>query len=119
MIWSGFSAKAREEGANVEYAFPKEGYVVWMDNIVLLKDAPNRSNALKFMNFMLEPENAAALTNYAAYTAGVNGTEPFLSDAVKNSPESNPPATPVGQLVEACSQDVQAVYDTIWTNLKK
>ena len=68
MIWSGFSAKAREEGANVEYAFPKEGYVVWMDNVVLLKDAPNRDNALKFMNFLLEPENAAAVTNYAAYT---------------------------------------------------
>ena len=26
---------------------------------------------------------------------------------------------PVGELVMACSQDVQAVYDTIWTNLKK
>ncbi len=119
MIWSGFGAKAREEGANIEYAFPKEGYVVWTDSIVLLKDAPNRANALKFMNFMLEPENAAALTNFAAYTAGVKGTEPFLSDTVKNSPESNPPATPVGELVMACPQEVQAVYDTIWTNLKK
>lgn len=119
MIWSGFGAKAREEGANIEYAFPKEGYVVWTDSIVLLKDAPNRDNALKFMNFMLEPENAAALTNFAAYTAGVKGTEPFLSDAVANSPESNPPASPVGQLVQACSEDVQKVYDTIWTNLKK
>jgi len=119
MIWSGFSAKARSEGANIEYAFPKQGYVVWMDNMVLLKDAPNRSNALKFMNFLLEPENAAAVTNYAQYTAGVTGTEPFLSDDVKNSPESNPPASPVGSFVEACLQDVQKVYDTIWTNLKK
>ena len=119
MIWSGFSAKAREEGANVEYAFPKEGYVVWMDNVVLLKDAPNRDNALKFMNFLLEPENAAAVTNYAAYTAGVKGTEPHLSDAVANSPESNPPASPVGEFVQACSKEVQTVYDTIWTNLKK
>ena len=119
MIWSGFSAKAREEGANVEYAFPKQGYVVWMDNVVLLKDAPNRANALKFMNFLLEPENAAAVTNYAQYTAGITGTEPFLSEAVKNSPESNPPASPVGSFVMACSQDVQKVYDTIWTNLKK
>ncbi len=119
MIWSGFSAKARSEGANIEYAFPKQGYVVWMDNVVLLKDAPNRDNALKFMNFLLEPENAAAVTNYAQYTAGVTGTEPFLSDDVKNSPESNPPASPVGSFVEACSQDVQKVYDTIWTNLKK
>jgi spermidine/putrescine transport system substrate-binding protein len=119
MIWSGFGAKAREEGANIEYAFPKEGYVVWTDSIVLLKDAPNRANALKFMNFMLEPENAAALTNFAAYTAGVKGVEPFLSDTVANSPESNPPAEPIGELVMACPQEVQAVYDTIWTNLKK
>ena len=57
MIWNGFSAKARKEGANVEYAYPREGYIVWMDNVVLLKDAPNRENALKFMDFLLEPEN--------------------------------------------------------------
>lgn len=77
MIWSGFSAKARVEGAPIEYAFPKQGYIVWMDNVALLKDAPNREDALKFMNFMLEPENAAALTNYAQYSAGVSGVAPF------------------------------------------
>ncbi|MGV6847425.1 MAG: extracellular solute-binding protein [Marinibacterium sp.] len=119
MIWNGFSAKAREEGAHIQYAFPKEGFVVWMDNVVLLKDAPNRDNALKFMNFLLEPENAAAVTNYAQYTAGVKGVEPYLSDAVKNAPELSPPADQPGQFVMACPQDVQEVYDTIWTNLKK
>jgi len=54
MIWNGFGAKAREEGANVEYSYPSQGYVVWMDNVVLLKDAPNRANALKFMDFLLQ-----------------------------------------------------------------
>ena len=119
MIWSGFSAKARSEGANIEYAFPKEGYIVWMDNVVLLKDAPNRENALKFMNFLLEPENAAAVTNYAQYSAGVKGVAPFLEPAVANSPESNPPAGQKGVFVEACPQEVQVLYDAIWTNLKK
>lgn len=119
MIWSGFGAKARQEGANVEYAFPKEGYVVWMDNVVLLKDAPNRENALKFMNFMLEPENAAALTDFAQYGAGVSGVEAFLSDEVKNLPEANPPADGKAQFVQSCPQEVQEIYDTIWTNLKK
>ena len=119
MIWSGFSAKARSEGANIEYAFPKEGYIVWMDNVVLLKDAPNRENALKFMNFLLEPENAAAVTNYAQYTAGVKGTSPFLDPEVANSPESNPPEGPKGVFVEACPEEVQVLYDAIWTNLKK
>jgi spermidine/putrescine transport system substrate-binding protein len=119
MIYNGFSAKARAEGANVEYAFPKEGYVVWMDNMVLLKDAPNRANALKFMNFLLDPKNAAAVTNYAAYNSGVTGVDPFLSDAVRNSPENNPPAGQKGEFIEACDQDTQKLYDAIWTNLKK
>ena len=120
MIYNGFSAKARAEGANVEYSYPKEGHVLWMDNVALLKDAPNRENALKFMNFLLEPENAAAVTNYAAYTSGVAGVEPFLDEAIKNSPENNPPAgiTP-GVFAQACDQETQQLYDAIWTNLKK
>jgi spermidine/putrescine transport system substrate-binding protein len=120
MIYNGFSAKARAEGANIEYSYPKEGNVLWMDNMVLLADAPNRDNAVKFMNFLLEPENAAAVTNYAAYTAGVVGVEPFLDDAIRNSPENNPPAdaTP-GVFVQACDQETQQLYDAIWTNLKK
>ncbi len=120
MIYNGFSAKARAEGANIEYSYPTEGNVVWMDNMVLLANAPNRDNALKFMNFLLVPENAAALTNYAAYTSGVMGVEPFLDEAIKTSPENNPPAdaTP-GVFVQACDQNVQEMYDAIWTNLKK
>ena len=120
MIYNGFSAKARAEGANIEYSYPTEGNVMWMDNMVLLADAPNRENALLFMNFMLDPENAATLTNYAAYTSGVSGVEPFLDEAIRNSPENNPPAdsTP-GVFVQACDQDTQQMYDAIWTNLKK
>ena len=120
MIYNGFSAKARAEGANVEYAYPKEGHVVWMDNMVLLKDAPNRENALKFMNFLLVPENAAAVTNFAAYISGVQGVEPFLDEAIRTSPENNPPAgiTP-GVFAQACDEPTQKLYDAIWTNLKK
>ena len=119
MIYNGFSAKARAEGANVEYAFPKEGYVVWMDNVVLLKDAPNRDNALKFMNFLLDPENAGAVTNYAAYSPGVTGAEAFLDNEIRNSPENNPPEGQKSYFIEACDEETQRLYDAIWTNLKK
>ncbi len=119
MIYNGFGAKARAENADLEYAYPKEGYVFWMDNVVLLKDAPNRDNAIKFMNFLLEPENAAAVSNYAQYISGVKGAGKYFIDAVKNAPELNPPAGQKGAFIQACGQDVQKVYDTIWTNLKK
>ncbi|NOR30735.1 MAG: extracellular solute-binding protein [Sulfitobacter sp.] len=120
MIYDGFSAKARAEGANVEYAFPTQGYIAWMDNVVLLKDAPNRENALKFMDFLLVPENAAQLTNWTQYGAGVEGVAPLLDDALRTLPEANPQEG-AGQAVfiEACDEETQAVYDTIWTNLKK
>jgi spermidine/putrescine transport system substrate-binding protein len=120
MIYDGYNAKARAEGANVEYAFPTQGYIAWMDNVVLLKDAPNRDNALKFMDFLLEPENMAALTNWTQYSSGVEGVAPLLDEALRSLPEANPPASagkPV--FIEVCEEQVQAVYDKIWTGLKK
>ena len=120
MIYNGFSAKARAEGANVEYAYPTEGYVIWMDNVVLLRDAPNRAAALAFMDFLLRPENAAAVTNYAQYTAGGDGVTPFLEPALLESPEQNPPAgSAPGTFIAVCDEETQRLYDAIWTNLKR
>lgn len=119
MIFDGFSAKAREERASITYAFPTQGYLVWMDSIVLLKDAPNRDNAIAFMDFMLEPENIAAVSNFARYGLGVSGAEEYLDPALSTLPEANPPATAgEGVFVIPCDQETQAVYDQIWTNLK-
>ncbi len=119
MIYNGFSAKARAEGANIEYAYPDEGYVVWMDNVVLLKDAPNRANAILFMDFLLEPENIAAVTNYAQYAAGVTGVSEFLDEALATMPENNPrDGSGAGAFVAVCDQATQEVYDQIWTRLR-
>jgi len=119
-IYDGFGAKAREERATLKYAFPAQGYVVWMDNVVLLKDAPNRENALKFMDFLLEPENIAAVSNYARYASGVAGVSDYLDPELATLPESNPPAEAgPGVFIKVCDQETQAVYDQIWTNLKK
>jgi spermidine/putrescine transport system substrate-binding protein len=119
MIYNGFSAKAREEGANVEYSFPDEGFVVWMDNVVLLKDAPNRANALKFMDFLLKPENIAQVTNYAQYAAGVEGAAAFTDAALAASPENNPrEGAGAGAFIAVCDQATQEVYDQIWTRLR-
>lgn len=119
MIYNGFSAKARAEGANIEYAYPDEGYVVWMDNVVLLKDAPNRANALLFMDFLLEPENIAAVTNYAQYAAGVSGVAEFLDPELAVMPENNPrEGAGPGAFIAVCDQATQEVYDQIWTRLR-
>ena len=119
MIWNGFAAKARAEGAPVEYAYPSQGYVVWMDNVVLLADAPNRENAIRFMDFLLEPENIAEVSDFARYAAGVTGAEAHMDPDLATSPEQNPPEGPQAVFVEVCDQEVQEVYDQIWTRLKQ
>ncbi len=119
-IWNGFGMRAREEKATLKYAYPKEGFTGWMDNLVALKGGSNLDNAKKFMNFMLVPENAATLTNFARYTAGVSGTEPFLDDELKTAHEVNLPASvPAPEFVPPCSDNVIRLYDRIWTNLLK
>lgn len=120
MIWNGFGMRARAEKPSLKYAYPKEGFTGWMDNIVVLKGAANLENAKKFVNFMLEPENAAALTNFARYTAGVKGVKPFLDAELQEAPEVNlPPDAPKPEFVPPCKDEVIRFYDRIWTNLLK
>ena len=119
MIYNGEAAQAREAGANVEYAYPREGFVTWMDNVVLLQDAPNRANAIRFMDFLLEPENIAAVSDYVRSAAGVEGAAALLDEELKSSPEYAPPAdAPPGTFVAACDPETRALYDGLWTRLR-
>ncbi len=119
-IWNGFGMRARAERGTLKYAYPKEGFTGWMDNVAVLKGAPNLENAKKFLNFMLDPVNAAELTNFAQYTAGVMGTEPYLNKELATAHELNIPAdAPKPEFVPPCDEKVVRLYDKIWTNLLK
>ncbi|MBD2858826.1 spermidine/putrescine ABC transporter substrate-binding protein [Spongiibacter sp. KMU-158] len=48
---------------SVNFALPKQGAVLALDNMVIPKKARNPELALQFINFMMEPKNAAELTN--------------------------------------------------------
>jgi len=118
MIWNGFGMRARAERPTLKYAYPREGLTAWMDNVVVLKGAPNLENAKLFQNFLMDPENAATLTNFARYTAGVEGTEPHLDPELVSAPEVNMPAdAPTPEFVPPCDENVVRLYDKIWTNL--
>ena len=118
-IWNGFGMRARAEKGSLKYAYPREGFTGWMDNLVVFKGAPNVENAKKFLNFMMDPQNAATLTNFARYTAGVKGTEPYLDTELASAHELNPPPGASAEFVPPCSDQVIRMYDRIWTNLLK
>lgn len=73
-----------------------------MDSVVLLKDTPNRDNAIRFMDFLMEPENITAVSNYARYGNAVECSAEFLDPTLLAESESNLPADGIGVLVEVC-----------------
>jgi len=119
-IWNGDSYRGRKEMPSLKYAYPKEGIEGWMDNVAVLKDAPNMENAKAFQNFVMQPENAALISDFAGYDNGIVGANAFLPPEFANSPEIKaPPGSPTPEFVPPCPKEVLEIYNKIWTNLRK
>ena len=119
--WNGSALRARLGNAEVKFGYPKEGYGLWMDNVVLLSDAKNVDNAKAFMNFIMAPENAAMLSNFAKYANGITGSEAFMDKDMQGAPELVIPAEleSAGEFLLSCEPDVQQLYTRIWTEVQK
>lgn len=119
--WNGATFRGRLANPNIVYGYPKEGYPIWMDNASILKDAKNVDNAKLFLNFIMEPENAALISAFARYANGVKGSDAFMPEDMKTAPEVNIPesAKAAGKFNLACKPEVQEIYTKIWTEIQK
>ena len=115
--WNGTAMIGREEGVNMIYAYPKEGIVGWFDSLVVPESAGNVENARIFMNFMMEPENAAMQSNFTRYANAIVGSGTFMEAALKDAPEINAPEDVPVVFGEACSPKAQKLIDKVWTKL--
>ena len=94
--WSGdvFIAAARAEEAknnvHLDYKIPKEGTLLWVDSLAIPKDAKNVDNALKFIDYLNEPQVAANGVNFVNYASPNTGALELVSPDVKNNPSIYP-----------------------------
>ncbi len=119
VYWNGASMRARMQNEDLAYGYPTTGYPVWMDNAAVLADAENTENAMTFINFILQPENAAMLSNFARYGNGITGSEEFMDAEMSEAPEIVIPEelAAAGKFSPACPQEIQDVRTQIWTEL--
>ena len=121
VYWNGAIFRARLKNPDVAYGYPKEGYPLWMDSVALLKDAKNVDEAHKFLNFIMEPENAALISSFARYANGIKGSDAFMPEDMKTAPEIIVPDNlkAAGKFLPTCSKKAQEYYNAIWTELRK
>lgn len=81
MAWSGdiFQQNA-EEGTNLKFVVPDEGATLWTDNMMIPYTSEAPVDALRLMDFLLDPEIAAGLTEYINYVSPVPATHDVLTD---------------------------------------
>lgn len=119
--WNGAALRIRADNPDVEYGYPREGYPVFMDSLALLKDAKNIENAYKFMDFALEPENAAMFSDFSKYANAVTGSAEFLPEDMKNAPEVQTPEEfkKAGVFYPRCEGQAREYMTAIWTEVQK
>ena len=124
--WSGDAFAAYDatydeetEDGNWYYAIPEEGAVKWLDNICITASSERYDTAVHFMNYLMDPEVAAAVTNYTFYGSPSKAAEAFIDPEILEDPGIYPPPE-----VQANLQWLEEVgdavfdYDEMWTAIK-
>jgi spermidine/putrescine-binding protein len=74
--WNGQIVKAARENPNIGYLLPKQGTTIFIDSFCIPAGASHKALAHQFINYMLEPETAAAVVNHTGYTVANRGGTP-------------------------------------------
>lgn len=119
--WNGtfYLALSENEGRNLGFAVPKEGMAVFTDNLAVPASAPNPYTAEVLINYLLDPEIGAMITNYTLFPSPNEAAMEFISDDIKNAPNlilSDEVLVDVEYIQD--TGEATALYERIWTEIK-
>jgi spermidine/putrescine transport system substrate-binding protein len=117
--YSGDVRMVQDEVPGVRYLIPREGAVIWTDNLVVPAGAPHKLLAEVFINFILDAEVGARLSNFTFYATPNAASLPLVDEELRRDPS----IYPAPELLEKLEflRDVgpaREAYDRIWTRLR-
>ena len=121
VIYSGEAIYTQRENPDLEYVIPKEGTNVWIDSWCILKDAPNKENAEKFINFLCRPDIALMNFEYITYSTPNEEAQKLIEDeSIRNSEIAFPDLTKYNNLetFHYLGEDGDALYNQLWKEVK-
>lgn len=91
MAWNSDILKSQYDGANVEFIYPKEGFVIWVDCFSILKNAPHKEEAYQLLNFLFDPLNVKAAIIEESIISPSTKAYQLLPAHIRNNPLISPP----------------------------
>ena len=124
--WSGdilqAGDRAKESGNNIEigYQIPAEGAQMWVDMMAIPKDAPNPKNAHLFLNFILQPEMMARISNKVKFANANEKSKGFIVKEILDNPTIYPNEETMKKLfiAEIANPRVDRMMTRQWINIK-
>ncbi|MGC9528997.1 MAG: ABC transporter substrate-binding protein [Limnospira sp.] len=121
MEYSGDIFQVMSENPKLRYSIPKEGTIIGMDNMAIPKGAPHPETATEFINFILQPEIGAKISNFINY--GSPNKTAIAQKLIKPENLENPAIYPPPEVFAKLQylQDVKEatlLYDEAWTEVK-
>jgi spermidine/putrescine transport system substrate-binding protein len=107
------------EDPETEFFVPEEGGEIWMDNMAIPIQAPHRDMAEKFVNYILEPETGARVSNFNQYATPNRASMPFIDPKDLKNPAIYPSPSIMQKLefLRDLGPDLE-LYDEVWTQVK-
>lgn len=121
VIYSGEAIFTQRENPDLEYVIPEEGTNVWIDSWVILKDAPNKENAEKFIDFMCRPDIALMNFDYITYsTPNMAARDLIEDDDIRNSDIAFPDLSLYNNLetFSYLGEEGDSLYNELWKEVK-
>ena len=119
LAYSGDVCQAWRTNPEVGYIIPASGASMWVDSFCIPKNAPHVENALKWINFLLEPRIAAMNANHTFYATPNKDALPMVEPKLLADKNLYPPESILSKCEEL--KDIGAAlytYDLYWTQLK-
>jgi spermidine/putrescine transport system substrate-binding protein len=104
---------------NTDFVLPAEGTIVWVDAMTIPAGSSHKAEAHAFLNFILDGEVGAQLSNYLAYATPNQASLPLVEQEMRDDPRIYPAEEQLAS--SAMLEDVEeatTLYDQIWTRVK-
>jgi putrescine transport system substrate-binding protein len=84
-------AKEAKNGIKLDFMIPEEGSLLWFDMLAIPRDAPHADNAHLFIDYLMNPQVIANITNFIGNANANSAATPLLDASIAADPAIFPP----------------------------